>query len=348
VLVILEEESQALLLRAHQTGAADVLIWPFSAAALVAAVGRLSGPPEPVLASAVVEAPGPAVEPSSQPPASVWLPPPAEPPPPSVEGVVAAEPAWQPPPPEPTAPTQPGEITVVFSGKGGVGKTLIALNVAAAVSQKLGDEVGLVDLDLQFGDLAVLLGIRAETSISNAAASYPDLDSEFLSALMPAVPGGMRLLAAPNQPELSDLVKAEHVRAVLKGLRALYRHVVIDCGTHLDDRTLEAVEAADRIVLVVDLDLSTIKNGRVALDLFNRLNIPAERVFVALNRADRERTVTADQVERLLHHPVAIRLPYEREGTRDSVTDASPTVLLRPDTVFSQQIVDLVRLIGYK
>jgi pilus assembly protein CpaE len=347
-LVILEEESKPLLRVAHQAGAADVLVWPFSSAALVTAVGRLATPRQPALAVVPVEAPVPGppapVAAAAVPQPAVWLPPPPEP----VAAVAAAvAPAWQPPPVEAEPAARAGEITVVFSGKGGVGKTLLATNLAAAVAARTGSEVGLVDLDLQFGDLAVLLGVKAQTSISNAVESYPDLDSEFLAALMPVAADGIRLLAAPIKPELSDLVKAEHVRAVLQGLRANHRHVFVDCGTHLDDRTLEAVETADKIVLVVDLDLSTIKNGRVALDIFNRLNVPSERVFVALNRADRERTVSADQVERLLRHPVTVRLPYERDAIREAVTAARAAVVLEPQALFSRQVEELARLIGY-
>jgi pilus assembly protein CpaE len=239
-----------------------------------------------------------------------------------------------------------GQITVVFSGKGGVGKSLIATNLASAIAAASGSEVGLIDLDLQFGDLGLLLNVRPSTSMSNVVDGYPDLDSEFLRSLMASGPGGIKLLAAPPSPELADLVEPEHVRALLHGLRGIFQNVVVDLGAHLDDRSLEAVQVADQILLVTDLELSTIKNARVALTLFDRLGISPARVFVVLNRSDVKTPVTPDQVEQHLKHPVSAQVPTDTSMVQESVRQAIPLVRLHPQAPLSRAVRDLVGQIG--
>jgi pilus assembly protein CpaE len=176
--------------------------------------------------------------------------------------------------------------------------------------------------------------------------SYPDLDQEYLSSLLASGSGGVKLLAAPSRPELADLVAPEHVKALLEMLRGIFRHIVVDLGAHLDDPSLEAVQAADQIILVTDLDLPTIKNAQLALKLFDRLGIPADRVFVVLNRSDARTPVLPDQVEQHLLHPVAAQIPTENAYVQESVRRATPLVRLHPDADLSRAVLDLVAQIG--
>jgi pilus assembly protein CpaE len=269
--------------------------------------------------------------------------------------VTATLPDMQPPPPpQPALPEAPapaatgdqGKITVVFSGKGGVGKSLIATNLASAIAAVSGSEVGLVDLDLQFGDLGLLLNVRPNTSISNVVDAYPGIDPDYLRSLMAGGTGGVRLLAAPSSPELADLVEPDHVRAVLQGMRTVFPNTVVDLGAHLDDRSLEAVQAADQILLITDLELSTIKNARLALTLFDRLGVSRSRVFVVLNRADAATQVAPDQVEQHLKHPVAARIPTDTAMVQESVRQATPLVRLHPHAALSEAVRDLAGQIG--
>jgi pilus assembly protein CpaE len=345
VLLVTEDGSSAVLRRAHQAGARDVLVWPYTAADLGAAVRRLL--PDLIWDGVVVQEAAGSVAPAgaaiaTETAATTKLPdlplPPMPPPPPvpTADGPAVA------------ATTEQGQITVVFSGKGGVGKSLIATNLASAIAAVSGSEVGLVDLDLQFGDLGLLLNVRPNTSMSNVVEGYPDLDPGYLRSLMAAGPGGVRLLAAPPSPELADLVAPEHVRALLQGLRGIFHNLVVDLGAHLDDRSLEAVQVADQILLVTDLELSTIKNARLALTLFDRLGVSPARVFVVLNRADAKTPVTPDQVEQNLKHPVAAQIPTDTVMVQESVRQATPLVLLHPQAALSRAVRDLVGQIGIK
>lgn len=394
--VLLTEDGSSVLLRgAHQAGARDVLVWPYSPEELEATILRVlpeapavpalpppaestqeaADPPEalPVASAETVEAeittPAGADIPQAGPraealtesvlsePVQVDTAPPPQPAAPPDVPIEVVAPTMHMPTLEPPARPEPveapvsaghrGEVTVIFSGKGGVGKSLIAANMAAAIAEACSTEVGLVDLDLQFGDLGLMLNLKPNTTISNVVDSYPDLDSEYLAALMPAGAAGIRLLSGPPSPELADLVTPEHVKAVLEGLRTTFRHIVVDLGAHLDDRSLEAVSVADQILLITDLDLSTIKNARLALTLFDRLSIPPDRVFVVLNRSDARTPVTPDQVEQNLKHPVSAQIPTESAFVQESVHRATPMVKLYPEADLSRALRELVAQIGY-
>ena len=101
---------------------------------------------------------------------------------------------------------RPGTIHLVFSGKGGVGKSMLAINLAATLVRATGGRVALVDFDLQFGDVGVLLGLDSGRNIFQVVEAYPNVDQDFIEALMPEAPGGFRVLLCPQSPEYADLV----------------------------------------------------------------------------------------------------------------------------------------------
>jgi Flp pilus assembly CpaE family ATPase len=257
----------------------------------------------------------------------------------------ADEPVVAAPPERPSIrfKAQNGLITAVFSGKGGVGKSFLAANLAAAMAQSSKDvDVALVDLDLQFGDLAVMFGLEPPGTMADVAKLFPEINAPLIGSYMPVAPGGVRVLAAPLSPELADLVRPEHVRATLNLLKGAFDHVVVDLSSHLNDISLEALDCADRILLVSDLNIPAIKDAKLAYMLFDSLKIPLERVHLVLNRATAPTNVTISQLEAHLHTQVIGTIPSQGKQVLQSIHKAVPVIELYPDSEISQKMRELV------
>ena len=245
-----------------------------------------------------------------------------------------------PPPPDDEGPAD-GNVIVFYSGKGGVGKSTIAINTAAALAKETGQEVALVDLDLQYGDVAVMLGLEPQGTISDVAQAYPNIDGPFLGALMPEA-NQVRVLAAPLSPEMGDLVTPEHVRACLSMLKQVFDWVVVDMSQHLNDVALEAVELADHVFLITDLNLPAIKDAKLAFRLFEHLGVPRERVLLVLNRADAPSDITVQHLEANLRFPVGVSVPSQGKIVVKSIQSTVPFVVSDPDSEIALSIRELV------
>ncbi len=257
--------------------------------------------------------------------------------------------ALSPAAPEPELPPVPppleprpgrGQVIAVFSGRGGVGKSTVAVNLAATIAKETGADVALVDLDLQFGDIAVMLGVEPAGTIADVA-EMEGLAYASVGALMPMAPGGVRVLAAPLRPELADLVSAEHVKAVTELLRSAFDHIILDLSSHIDDVALEGLENADRIVLLTDLQLPGLKQTKLAYQLFDGLKIPRDRVLLVLNMADTQGRVTPGQASSNIGARFAARIPTSERLVVQAVEKAVPVVEAFPDSDMAEKFREL-------
>ncbi len=309
VILMSVQEDREYLRRAMQAGAREFLVKPFSGEELAAALRRVNQ------LEKLKRAPAAPVELEAAAPAA-----PAE---------VAEK------------RSAGGRIILVFSGKGGIGKSLLAVNLAAALAKDQPGRTALVDLDLQFGDLGVLLGLESGRNVYQVVEAFPNVDADFIEALMPKAPGDFRVLLGPQSPEFADLVTAEHARTILSILQAGFEHIVVDTSAHLGEVTLEALERADRIVVIVDLSLPAVKEAKLALRVFQRLGITNDKIKVVLNRADSNSGITSSQVESSLETKIAARLPTDVKTVLKSVQRAEPFVSLLPNAEISQRVREL-------
>ncbi len=248
--------------------------------------------------------------------------------------------------PEPLQPVRPrperrgsgrADLIVVFSGKGGVGKSLIATNLAVALAAR-GDRVALVDLDLQFGDVSVMLHAESHpTAIDSLAPQGEQVDGEFIDEVMATGPNGVRALLAPQSPEFADLVNTANLRAILRELGKGYDHVVVDTPAHLEERNLEAIEMADQIVVVSSFSLTSIKDTKVTLKLLQSLGIPKERLCVVLNQTRAKVSFSRAEVEENLRFRAVAVLPYEPR-VDDCIDTGRPFITAEPKSEMAKQL----------
>jgi pilus assembly protein CpaE len=250
--------------------------------------------------------------------------------------------------PQVVAPPPPqGRIFVVFSPKGGAGRSTIAANLAVALKLETGKRVVLVDASLQFGDLGVMLNLEPKKSISDLVSSSGDLDGDLLTGVLQNHMSGIRVLLAPPRPELADLVTTDVLKKVLQRLRLDNDYIVVDTWTYFHDQSLAVLDLADRILLLANSELTTIKNVRLFLEVAEALGYPPEKVVLVLNNVEGHAGISSQDIQRSVNHSVAASVVSDPQTVLSAVNRGVPFVLGHKESQISRNVRDLaVLLIG--
>jgi pilus assembly protein CpaE len=220
-----------------------------------------------------------------------------------------------------------GKIVLVYSPKGGTGCTTIAVNLALALHNE-DTRVVLVDCNLQFGDVAVFVNEQGKNTILDIAPRVDELEPDVIEEiLIKHEPSGLRILAAPQRPEMAERVSAEQLAKVLQYLRRMFAYVVIDTSPILTDIILSAIDASDVIVLVATQEIPAIKNCRLFLDLLQTMGVDKQRILFVMNRFDKRIAITPDRVGENLKQEVAAVIPMDEKVVIPSVNRGIPFML---------------------
>jgi pilus assembly protein CpaE len=205
-----------------------------------------------------------------------------------------------------------GRIVTVFSPKGGTGKTVIATNLAAQLAKNESRQTLLLDLDLQFGDAAIMLGIEPEKTIFDLVNAPGELDPDKLAGYTTRHPSGLDILPAPLRPEDAELVTEAKLGRLIEVARACYDVIVVDTSPFFHGPMLATLDRTDELLLVCSLDIPTLKNVRLSLSTLEMLSFPSSRVKVVLNRANSKVGMKQREVEAALEQKVAYEIPSDR------------------------------------
>jgi pilus assembly protein CpaE len=228
---------------------------------------------------------------------------------------------------EPDAGTR-ADIITVFSTKGGVGKTVVSTNIAVALAQQ-GCSVVLVDLDLQFGDVGIMLGLEPTRTIMGAVQSAERLDAAMLEGFLVDHSSGLKVLLAPTHPEDAEMVTASRIDRILRLLATQYDYVVVDTPPSLDEAVLTALDRSTRVIAITMMDIASIKNSRISLQKLKQLGYNGSLVEVLLNRADSKVYLSPENVEEAIGAPIKYRLPSDAVVPR-AVNKGLPVVTESP------------------
>jgi pilus assembly protein CpaE len=246
----------------------------------------------------------------------------------------------------PAGASHQGRVVTVFSPKGGVGKTTMAVNLALALADRGARQVCLVDLDLAFGDVAITLQLFPSHTIEHAIGSEHTLDASMLQSLLTRHEESLMVLAAPTQPDVRERIAPALVSRLLGTLRETFDFVVVDTAPAFDEPTLAALDETDECVVVATLDVPTLKNVRLALETLEMLGIARGHRHLLLNRADDAVGIGADKVEAILGLAVAAQVATSIDIAA-STNAGTPIVSGKPDHPSSAAIRGLaVRLAG--
>jgi pilus assembly protein CpaE len=222
---------------------------------------------------------------------------------------------------------QKGKIITVYSPKGGTGCTTIAVNLSIALNNEDTRAV-LVDANLQFGDVAVFVNEQGKNSILDLAPRVDELDEEVVEEiLIKHEASGLRVLAAPQRPEMAERVSADQFSKVLQYLQRMYSYVIVDTSPILTDVILATIDASDIIVLVTTQEIPAIKNARLFLDLVQTMGISKSHVVFAMNRYDKRIAITPERISENLKHEVAASIPLDEKIAITAVNRGVPFML---------------------
>jgi pilus assembly protein CpaE len=203
--------------------------------------------------------------------------------------------------------TDPRIITIL-SPKGGAGKTTAATNLAVGLAKVHPKEVVLVDLDLQFGDVASNLRLSPTATIADVVRRWP-CDTAQLKLALTAHHTGLYTLCAPLNPAEADEIVAEHVGGVLRALHRSFRFVVVDTDPGLSERVLSALDLSTDMVMICSTEVPSIRGLKKALEALDVIGLTEARRLLVLNRSDAKVGVDVDALERTVGHRVDVRVP---------------------------------------
>jgi pilus assembly protein CpaE len=235
-----------------------------------------------------------------------------------------------------------GRIVTVFSPKGGTGKTVLATNLAAAIAKNEGKRALLLDLDLQFGDAAIMLGLKPEKTIYDLVSAPGELDPEKLGGYTTRHSSGLDILPAPLRPEDAELVTEAKIGRLLEVARSSFDLIVVDTSPFFHGPMLATLDQTDELLLVCALDVPSLKNVRLSLQTLELLSFPMRKVSLVLNRANSKVGMKESEVETALEQKIRFRLPSER-AVPLAVNRGFPLVAEDPSAQFSREVREVAK-----
>jgi pilus assembly protein CpaE len=206
-----------------------------------------------------------------------------------------------------------GKIIAVFSPKGGIGCTTIAVNLGVAMASNNNSTI-LVDGSLQFGDVAVMLNLKSSSTIIDLVERMNELDYDLVSSVVASHTSGLKVLMAPSRPEMAELVTEEHIKKLLQALRQMYEFVIIDTSSNLNDVNLAMLDIADRIVMVTQQNLPSLKNVSRFYDLSEGLDYPIDKIMLVVNHGSNKLNISIRDIMDSLKRQIVSIIPEDESA----------------------------------
>ncbi len=237
-------------------------------------------------------------------------------------------------------PVAAGTVITVFGAKGGIGKTTIATNLATALVQKTNQSVVLVDLDTRFGDVAILMDVPVERSIADLAMPEDEITRDMLQECLYTHNTGVAILPAPIRPTDWRNVHAGHIERVVTLLTQTYDYVILDTPGTFNDIVARALELAAMVVLVATVDMASLKDTLLALDMLRSWNFPQDKVKLVINATNEASNVQPQEVKRMLGRDVFWSIPYDR-NISTATQLGMPVVVAKPQSKAAESLVEM-------
>lgn len=237
------------------------------------------------------------------------------------------------------------KIISVFSNKGGVGTTTIAVNLAATLAKYFQRRTLLWDLDLFHGIVAVATNVVQRRHLTDLLNEIQYMDEEVFESYLERHESGLAVLPAPFTPEFGDFVSDEHVNRILAVARERWDYIIIDNPSFFNEPTIAALKQSDMILIVGSLDLGTIKNIKACLMVLDKLNFSRAKIKLVLNRVGREFGIFPKDIETTLKIPVFATIPADAKSVLTGLNQGVPASISSPDTDFGRSINSLAKIV---
>ncbi len=237
-----------------------------------------------------------------------------------------------------------GKIITLFSTKGGVGKTTVACNLAIATATETNSDVVLVDLDLQGGDVSIVLNFNNVQTIADLVQENLDRDPSVTDTCLAAHFSGINALCAPVSPEQAELVTTQHINTLINYLKTRFDFVFVDTAPHYSEINLNVLEMSDRVLVMLAQDLPTLKHARSTLEVLKALN-HGQKTSLILNRV-RPDGISVKELEKSLDLEMAAAIPNDDKNVLLSVNKGQPFVMGQKTSKVSECVLELARKLG--
>jgi pilus assembly protein CpaE len=241
---------------------------------------------------------------------------------------------------------EPGRVIAVFGPKGGVGRTTLAVNLAVAAATELGQRTCLVDGSFQFGDIGVLLNLNPKNkSIADLLPELEVGEPESLDTFLIKHSAGINVLLAPPSPEMAELITPPITKRMLEALRASHDLVIVDCMSTFNDTTLAILDIADTVLTMLSLEITSIKNIRLFLEVAEQLGYGSEKVRLVLNRADSSLGIRVADVEHSIGRRVDHTIVSDGRSVVYALNRGVPFFLSNREAQVSQDVLRLAQAV---
>ena len=236
-----------------------------------------------------------------------------------------------------------GVVICVAGVKGGTGRSMIAANLAVAIRQQTQQRVALVDANIAFGDIGVMMNVSDSKTMLDAVPYLRQVDTELINNIVVEHGSGIHLLLAPPSPQEAEVVTPDLVKSLVSVMTGMFDIVIVDTRPSFDDLNLAMFDAADLLLLVVTMDMTSIKDARQFLEVTELLGYPEDRLRLVLNRSNTYSGIPAAEIGESLRRPLWARIPDEPGPVLRSVNEGVPLVSSSNDSKVVEEINRMAR-----
>ncbi|MCX7614976.1 MAG: AAA family ATPase [Clostridiales bacterium] len=227
------------------------------------------------------------------------------------------------------------KVISVFGAKGGIGKTTIAVNLAVCLAQT-GKKVIIIDLDLQFGDVNLFFDLEPRDTIAELVQDKLNIDIDTIRSFIKLHSSGVSVLCAPKSPEFAEIIRGEHIEKIINTIRPYYDYIIIDTPPIFNETTIAGIENSDMVLLTISLDISTLRNAKISMDIFDSLQ-QKEKINILINR-NAKSIISIKDAQNILDFPIKHKISNDWKTATTALNKGIPVVLDAPRSLLSYEL----------